>query len=69
MSVTFECPDARLILVIGDVVVPDPGRLVVRGGEHKVLGNQESVDLGVVSPVDEHAFILGNVPLSDCRVG
>ena len=69
VTVTLEGPDAGLELMIGDVVVPDPGRLVVRGGEHEVVGDQESVNLGVVPPVDEHALVFGDVPLADGRVG
>ena len=37
----LEDPDARLGLVLGDVVVPDACGLVVGGGEDEVLGHQQ----------------------------
>ena len=62
----LEDPDARLLVLW--LVEPDPGRLVVGGGEDEVVDDEQLVDLPVVPPVDVEAVAGGHVPLADGAV-
>ncbi len=62
----LEDPDARLLVLW--LVEPDPGCLVVGGGEDEVVDDEQLVDLPVVPPVDVEAVAGGHVPLADGAV-